>query len=1367
MSNSNVRVKKFFINVIDERFPDNAQFNILTLLNSDSGGDLLINQYAKVFTLKDLGEFDVIKDGEFGVLLFFPIDNRINDYTYSFVSSQLLQENNSIVDSFFLGDLIEVGSYKTTTNNFSKIIGISSNYSSTKLNIQLTVGDNYQFDEINFTHSENDLIFANYGTIFSGSLSMENSTGLGTYYAYKENNSIFVDFIPNVNILDTSTFNTSIISIANTNFSTPGKQDLSNVTIESKKTIIPATSNPIAVGVGSHGFVYQSSYYIAQCTDLTNNRIQLSEIVVINSRTQSYSIEFASLSSGGTIGTFSALKTLDTELLFTPDKDIDVEVVIYQNKISSIIEVPDSSNIFDLNNFQFISGLSRAGDGDAITDFNLTHKGTPIFERFFNGSNASIVDLNNNTILLPNHFFVTGQKVKYISDELDENSSINSIGITETNIAGIGLTDKLPNEVFVVKVDSIKIKLAKSAENALKILPETLSFNSLGIENLHKIVSKNQNVKTLISIDNIIQSPIISMGQTTILSENVTLDDLGIKVGDEKIFSTGNLIKVGDEIMKVLSVGIGSTNSIITRRNFLGTTRGEHLSGSLVKKLQGNYNIINNKLYFSSAPYGLSPDPKITDLIDEIDYTGIQTSSSFDGRVFLRSGIPLNDKDTYNTNYLFDDISNNFNGITTQFALKSNQQNITGISTDNAVVLINNIYQSPKGTILSNVPGSYYLEEELGETKIIFVGAGISNPSDINTSQIPFGGVISSVGSTSGFGYQPLVSAGGTAIVSIAGTISNISIGNSGSGYRVGIQTQIKVGVQTYSSGVPNIEIIGIASIMNGNVVGVSITNPGFGYSYTNPPEVIFDSPIGYINIPLIYSNSSQIGIGTQATIDLVVGQGNNIIDFNLNNYGYGYNKGDVLTVPLSGIIGIPTISNTLLNEFKIFVDEVFNPKFSGWSMGQFEVLDNLDTKFNARNKNFQLSLEGKPISISKKKGSPIELEYVLLVFINDVLQIPFKNYTFTGSVLKLKEAPRGRIDNPTYFGDTSKILFYKGTADIDVEFVDILDSPKVGDTLTIKSDVKKLSQKSRIIELISAIDTADTNKYSDIGVSSDENLLRPVTWCKQNNDLYISGKSITKDRKIYEPKVNPVSNIIKNISSSDTEIFVETVKLFFDYSKENISLKSRDIIEIISNTEDTVGIRSTYYEKITNISKFEGDFGNIVGISSTSIVGVSNTCIVFDLFVPIDSYLRNGDLNAGISTQGISGIETGHRFVVSGTSIGNPNISFDVDKNLVSVGSLFLNNIYECIDFYNDEINVVGVGVTNVTKVVVSVDSYGGIVGFGSDKIYGRYSWGKITAPFRSSPIDFNIDIPEISEISSYPIVRRKNPLRFDTYLP
>ena len=73
------------------------------------------------------------------------------------------------------------------------------------------------------------------------------------------------------------------------------------------------------------------------------------------------------------------------------------------------------------------------------------------------------------------------------------------------------------------------------------------------------------------------------------------------------------------------------------------------------------------------------------------------------------------------------------------------------------------------------------MSENTGITSISFVGSAVSNTSDIRTSTVPVGGVIVSVGSTEGFGYQPLVAAGGTATVSIAGTIESISIGNSGS----------------------------------------------------------------------------------------------------------------------------------------------------------------------------------------------------------------------------------------------------------------------------------------------------------------------------------------------------------------------------------------------------------------------------------------------------------------------------------------------------------------------------------------------------------------------------------------------------------
>ena len=77
-----------------------------------------------------------------------------------------------------------------------------------------------------------------------------------------------------------------------------------------------------------------------------------------------------------------------------------------------------------------------------------------------------------------------------------------------------------------------------------------------------------------------------------------------------------------------------------------------------------------------------------------------------------------------------------------------------------------------------------------------------------------------------------LVAAGGTAIISGFGTISSISIGNSGSGYRSGIQTTVNVGVGTSSTGTGNIEFVGVASISNGHIVSVAITNPGRFHTY-------------------------------------------------------------------------------------------------------------------------------------------------------------------------------------------------------------------------------------------------------------------------------------------------------------------------------------------------------------------------------------------------------------------------------------------------------------------------------------------------------------------------------------------------------
>jgi hypothetical protein len=362
-----------------------------------------------------------------------------------------------------------------------------------------------------------------------------------------------------------------------------------------------------------------------------------------------------------------------------------------------------------------------------------------------------------------------------------------------------------------------------------------------------------------------------------------------------------------------------------------------------VTKVNGNYNILNNTLNFTEAPFGKVPFTNSSSSPDEQDYKGLEVSSRFNGRVFLRSGITNSLNETYYYNRILDDISEDFTGSDQEFTLKNNGSNITGISTGNGIILINSIFQSPDK--------NYIIEENVGISSIVFSGNISSTTYDINNSDIPRGGIIVSIASTQGFGYQPLVSAGGTAIVSIAGTIQSISIGNSGSGYRVGIQTVVNVAVATSSFGVPTLEYIGIASIVNGNVTSVSITNPGSGYTSTNPPLVIFDDALSYSNLPLIYSSSSTSGVGTGAKINVIVGQGSSVIDYEIVNYGYGYKFDVILTVQVGGTSGIQTNISLPFKEFQITVDSVFNDKFTGWTVGNLKPLDSIENLFDGARK--------------------------------------------------------------------------------------------------------------------------------------------------------------------------------------------------------------------------------------------------------------------------------------------------------------------------------------------------------------------------------------------------------------------------------
>ena len=300
---------------------------------------------------------------------------------------------------------------------------------------------------------------------------------------------------------------------------------------------------------------------------------------------------------------------------------------------------------------------------------------------------------------------------------------------------------------------------------------------------------------------------------------------------------------------------------------------------------------------------------------------------------------------------------------------------------------------------------NYNIIESAGVSTITFQGSVNPHGYDPGAGDFPMGGTIISVGSSSGSGYQPLVSAGGTANVSIAGTVSSISIGNSGSGYRSGIQTTVNVAVTTSSTGIPNLEFIGTAIVSNGNVVSVDVTNPGSGYTFTNPPLVVFDEPFSYTDIPLEYTSSSIVGSGRSATVDLTVGRGTGVIDFTINNRGYGYGVGEVLTVDVGGVTGIPTDISKTFEEFSLTIEKTQTDSFNGWSVGQFAVLDSFESEFDGFKKTFRLTENGETVSIVAQRGSTINIEETLVILINNVLQKPNEAFTLrVAALLNLKK---------------------------------------------------------------------------------------------------------------------------------------------------------------------------------------------------------------------------------------------------------------------------------------------------------------------------------------------------------------------------
>jgi hypothetical protein len=1372
---ADVRAQKYLTYVRDTRFTGERQLLIVTSL-IDNIGNVFLNQYARVESTYDMGSFDITIDGTDGVLQFFPTKFSINDFDVTTLSYNI-DDNILSTGNTTFGDIIDIrsSSIAVSVGTTTTIVGIASTYRSMKVlvSISATTTNQYEFDELNIIHNGTDVAFLEYGQLTNHSLNSYSSTGLGTYYPYLSGGQLKVDFTPNAQVTTTVNVNAIQVAFASTTTVGVGTYDMKHARLEGRSTSIASTSTPTPIGISSYPDVYDSAYFIVQVSDNTNNIHQLSEVALIDDDTDVYVTEYGIINTLSGLGTIGAQRTSSiVELTFTPLANIDVDVKVYLNALRC---EDDDKEILDFINseIQTNCGSYEGTDSDIKREFELTHKNDPIFERHFIGSASTVVNTTSNVISIPNHFFVTGEQVKYTHAGA---GTTQAIGIATTSFVSVGSTDKLPEEVYIVKVDINNVKLARSAEDALKSIPKVLDITSVGIGTLHRFVATNQNAKVIVALDNLIQSPIVSTATTTTLSKNAFTTDNIIFFNQITSFFGGDLIKIGDEIMRIDGVGIGSTNAIQVRRPRLGTSIAGYSTGALVTKVSGNYNIVDNVLNFAEAPFGNIPLSSPTNRPDERDWVGIATGSSFQGRSFIRSGIINSSDETYHKNYIFSDISSGFNGINKTFTLTSNGTNATGIQTENAIVLINDIFQGPGLTY------DYTLLESAGITSITFTGAATSVSYDVNNASIPRGGVIVSVGSTEGFGYQPLVSAGGTATVSVAGTISAISIGNSGSGYRSGAQV-VKVGVALSSTSIPTIQFIGTASVSNGSIVSIAITNPGTGYTSTNPPYVIFDDPLSYSNIPLIYSSASS-GIGTQAKVNIVVGQGSSVIDFEIINTGYGYGDGQILTVPIGGATGIPTTGSSF-NEFQLTIQKTFVDKFTGWSIGELQVLDSLDDKFDGETVSFPITLSSNLITILSSKGSNINVQDTLLIFINDILQIPGGGYIFPGgSIITFTEPPK--------IGDTSKILFYRGSGSVDVVDVDVLETVKVGDELTINYDPSRrqsptLQEEERTVTSINSTDLVNTNPYFGPGNVSDETLERPVVWCRQTEDKIINELPIGKDRILYEAAITPTSYLIQPVGVGSTILRVDNVRPFFNPTNENNTSVAFQNSVIIISQDNKVGASATAVVSIagtiTSIVINDGGVGYIttptvsisqpIGFGTTAaqntavasatvsggvvtgivvtfsgggyistippqvliespniiketggvasyagdsgvIVGFGTTAtgITFDFFIPTNSYLRDTSVVGSALT--VSGIGTGDYFLVYDSNIGSASTSItskDINNNTIGIGTDFVNNVYQVQSVSNVSVANTAIGIATVGTATTTIRRVNAIV--------------------------------------------------------
>ena len=1159
---------------------DNSQIQLSELIILNDGTDPVVAEKSTLVNSgiglthisgEKYGEFSIVEnDSGESYLQFIPDDPYSTDYDIKVIKSNF-DSSSAGIGTTSIGFINLTGSNKKSSSGIStSIISVdSSKFSSLLANVQIidSTTNLMNFVEVYLNHDGTNTYISEY---YFDSESSSNYSGnfIGTFGAnissgilslnYKNNSSNSVDIRSRI-----VGFGTTAVGVGTHRFILGGQiagNERSAIYQSNYSSTVSLASTIISLNKSNFNAI-KSLVEVS-----VGSTIALHQVMMIHDNNDIYVQQSPFLSIGSTsgIGTFGGEYSGNNfELKFYPDSGINSEIKILSfnqclySTLDSINIAPDFTygTVNDSIDIIFYNAIN--GDRINRLDFDLKNDNIPIFAKTFNPSNSSILNLSTGIFTIKNHFFSPSEELIYTPKSSFIGVGASSVGIGSTlNSAGI-VTTLLPSDVYVIRISENQFKLSTRKDYA--VLGIGVTFTSVGLGNAHQLEMKKKNEKALITIDNIVQYPLLF----TTISHNLSGNNGQISAASSIFSLSGistivprDILKIDNEYMGIINVGLGTTNFgpitnngsfnlVEVRRGLLGSSETSHTDSTEARIYKGSYNIVDNKIFFSESPRG---NPQI-----ERDASNLRfETSDFTGRVFLRNN--------YTSNQIYDDISSQFTGIGRTFTLTVGGANTVGLGTSggNGILFINGVFQTP--TTLNNPQNNFKITENSGISSVIFSGVTIPNTNtiftsefDVNQNQTPRGGIIVSLGSSSGLGYAPLVGAAVTAVVGAGGSIVSVGIGTTdkvGSGYN-GI---VSIGVSVYENGHTGSAATISASIGAGGTLGFTIIGGGTGYS--NPQ--IFVSEPSYENLNVVGVSRLGIGATTKTGIGLLLnvevgassttGIGSTYFEvskFSISRQGYSFQRGDVFKP-----VGLVTAKglNSPLSEFQLTVIDTFTDSFAAWQFGEFDFIDSIKNYQDGVRTRFPLFYNDELLSFEKLDNSLVNLSNALFIVINGIVQDPEVAYRFDGGTsFVFTTAPKPE--------DNVSVFFYKGTAGDDVElFDDIKETLKRGDTVQVlknNSISGTKTQDKRTIFDISGSDKFETNLYSKQGVDSIN--YKPLSWNKQKIDQKINGELVYKSRDSLESSIFPTAKIIGDFSTTDTQIFVDNAD-FFKYGTPNLT---------------------------------------------------------------------------------------------------------------------------------------------------------------------------------------------------------------------